>query len=129
MTAFAALKFIHVCAAVLSIAGFTVRCAWRLTENPLSQHRLTKTIPHVVDTALLSSAIGMLWVLQLSPLESPWLLAKLLALLVYIGFGVVALRLGNTPVRRATAALLALATAAYIISVALTKSAWGWLPT
>jgi len=64
---------------------------------------------------------------RLSPVGQPWLIAKLLALLAYIGLGMVALRYGGTRRIRGTAWLLALATAAYIVSVAFSKSAWGFL--
>jgi len=96
-----------------------------VVENPLLQRRLAKVLPHVIDSLLLGSAIALLVVLQLSPLESPWLMAKIVALLLYIGLGLVALRFGRAKKTRVVAWVLALLTGAYIVSVAYSKSPWG----
>ncbi len=52
-----------------------------------------------------------------------WLTAKLIALLIYIILGEIALKHGTTQTIRATAFLLAIATFFYLVSVALTRSA------
>ena len=123
MTPFELLKIVHVSCAVASIGGFTLRGYWMLNGNSLRSHRLTKTLPHIVDTLLLGSAVAMLVIWQTSPLAHAWLLAKIIALLLYIGLGMIALRFGTTRRIRVIAWLLALLVAAYIVSVALTKSA------
>lgn len=53
------LKQIHVVSIILSGAGFLLRGVWMLAGSPLLGHRLTRVVPHVVDTALLGSAIGL----------------------------------------------------------------------
>lgn len=125
MTLFENLKLIHVSCAFLSIAGFGLRGYWMTTSNRLREHRLAKILPHLVDTILLGSAISMLVNLHLSPLAAPWLIAKIVALLVYIGLGMVALRFGRTRKTRVSAYVLALLTAGYIVSVGYTKTPWG----
>ncbi len=127
MTLAVLFKFTHVTCAFLSIAGFGLRGYWMLRDNPLLQHRLVRRLPHVIDTLLLLSAIVLLAVWRLSPLETPWLVAKLAALLVYIGLGMVALRFGRSRRIRVGAWLLALATAGYIVSVAYSKSPLGFI--
>ena len=121
------LKMAHVSSALLSISGFALRGYWMLTDNPLLQRRLTRVLPHIVDTLLLGSAFGMLFVWQADPLQLPWLIAKIVGLLLYIGLGMVALRFGKTRRQRAIAFALALLTAAYILSVAYSKSPLGFL--
>jgi len=54
--------------------------------------------PHVIDTLLLVLGVAMAFQLGLSPV-SGWLGAKLVGLLVYIGFGVLTLRAKTTPMR------------------------------
>ena len=125
MTLFDSLKLVHVCCAFISVSGFILRGSWMLTGNPLLHRRLTRILPHVIDTLLLSSAIGILLVWGVSPFQLDWLSAKLAALLVYVGFGMVALRFGRTRLHRGTALLLALCAAAYIFSVAYSKSPVG----
>jgi uncharacterized membrane protein SirB2 len=121
------LKLIHVSCAFLSIGGFALRGYWMFTGSPLLKLRIAKTLPHIVDTALLASAVGMLWIWDLSPLELDWLTAKLFGLLLYIALGMVALRFGKTRGQKVAAWLLALACAAYIISVAYSKNPWGFI--
>ena len=126
MTLLESLKLTHVTCAFLSIAGFGLRGFWMATRSPLLQRRTTRVLPHLIDTVLLGSAIGMLAILQMSPLAWPWLLAKIAALLCYIGLGMVALRFGKTMRTRVAAWLLALLTALYMVSVAYSKSPWGF---
>jgi uncharacterized membrane protein SirB2 len=57
-----------------------------------------------------------------------WLTAKVVGLLAYIGFGVFALRRGGRTKRvRIACLLLALISAAYVVSVALTRDPAGAL--
>ena len=127
MTLAALLKLIHISCALVSIAGFALRGYWMAVDNPLLQHRVAKVLPHVVDTLLLGSALALLFVLHLSPLTQPWLSAKIIALLLYIGLGMVALRFGQSKKIKVCAYLLALLTAGYMVSVAYSKSPLGFL--
>ena len=68
----------------------------------------------------------MLVYLQLSPLAQPWLYVKIIALLLYIGLGMVALRFGRNKRIRLSAWLLGLFIFLYIVSVAMSKSVMGW---
>ena len=127
MTLFGFLKLLHVSSAFLSIVGFFLRGLWMASGNPLLQHRAAKVLPHVIDTLLLCSAIGMLLVWQVSPWQQGWLSAKILALVLYIGLGLVALRCGKSRRVKVSAWLLALFTAGYIVAVAYSKSPLGLL--
>jgi hypothetical protein len=51
------IKHIHVTCVLLSIAGFALRGWWMLVDHRLLRHRLTRSVPHVVDTVLLGTAI------------------------------------------------------------------------
>jgi len=123
---FEVIKTIHVTCVVLSFAGFFIRGIWMLKDSSLLQQRWVKTTPHIVDTLLLVSAITLAVQLHLSPLEQPWLMAKIIALLVYIGIGMLALRFGRSKTIRLYAWLFGLVTIGYIVSVAISKSALGW---
>lgn len=127
MSLFAYLKLVHVSCAIVSISGFALRGYWRISDNPLREHKVTRLLPHVVDTLLLGTAIGMLVVWQLSPLALPWVTAKIVALLVYIGLGMVVMRFARSRRGRVIAYVMALFTACYIVSVACTRSALGFL--
>jgi uncharacterized membrane protein SirB2 len=117
-----ALKHIHMTFAVLSGALFLVRGLWMLADSGYLQRRWVKIAPHVIDTLLLASAVGLaVWSSQY-PGQSPWLTAKLVALVAYIGLGTVALKRGRTRAVRTLAFAGALACFAYILAVAVTKN-------
>jgi len=124
--AYLAVRALHAGCAVLSIAGFAARGALMLMESPILQKRFVRIAPHVVDTVLLASAVWLAWHLGQIPFVHAWITAKLLALLLYIGLGMFALRRGRTKRQRAAAFVAALASAAYIVAVALTRDATPW---
>jgi uncharacterized membrane protein SirB2 len=124
---YAIVKLVHQSAVVLSIAGFFIRGAASLAGAAWVRGRAAKTLPHVVDTVLLVSAVMLAWMLRLAPGDAPWLLAKIAGLVVYVALGVVALRPGRSRTVRVSAWLAALAVVAWIVSVALTKSPLGFL--
>ena len=112
-------KYVHELCALASFTLFAVRGAWMLRDSPQLAQRWVRILPHGIDTLLLASAIALTLMLQQYPLTHAWLSAKLVALLVYIGLGLVALRYGKTRGVRAAAWVAALAVFVYIASVAL----------
>ena len=121
------LKHIHVTAVVLSGAGFLLRGLLMLRESPLLQKRLLKVLPHVIDTILLGSALAMAVISAQYPFVLPWLTAKVLGLLAYIVFGMMALKRARTKGLRAAWFVAALTAFGYIVSVALTRDPRGAL--
>ena len=124
---YGALKLIHQSAAAISVAGFFARGLGVLGDAAWVRTRAAKTLPHIVDTVLIVSAIALAWILRLSPTSVPWLAAKIIGLLLYIALGMVALRFGRSKGVRATAWVAALLTFGYIVSVAITKDPQGVL--
>ena len=118
------LKHIHVTCVVLSGLGFCLRGVWMLQESALLKARLTKILPHFLDTCLLGSALVMAFLSGQYPFVQNWLTAKLLALLTYILFGTIALKRGKTRGVRAMAFGLALLSYVYLISVAISRNPW-----
>ena len=119
-------KTIHVAFVALSFAGFFIRGIWMLRDSTLLRQRWVRITPQVVDTVLLVSAIVLAIQLRYSPMEQPWLMAKIIALVIYIAVGLVALRFGSSKRVRLAAWLLGLFIFMYIGSVAMSKSALGW---
>lgn len=116
------LKHLHVTCVVLSGLGFCLRGAWMLVESPLRQHRLTRILPHIVDTLLLGSALSVAWISGQYPFVNGWLTAKLFGLLAYILLGMMALKRGRTRAIRLRYFCLALLAYAYIVGVALSRN-------
>lgn len=115
------IKLVHISLAALSISGFMLRGIWMLRDSPLLRARVTRMLPHVVDTALLVSGVVMVWRLHLYPTHQPWLAAKLVAIVFYVALGVVALRGRSGRGVRAGAFVLALAVFAYVVAVAVSR--------
>ena len=122
MIDYVTLKLVHQTTVLLSISGFALRGGLMLANSPLLYRRWTRTWPHLIDTLLLVSGIWMAVTLRLNPLEHPWLAAKIIALLVYIGLGFVALRLGKNRRTRIVALIAAIVCFAYIALVGLNKT-------
>jgi uncharacterized membrane protein SirB2 len=122
---YATVKLVHQGAVALSLTGFLFRGAASLAGAAWVHGKAARALPHVVDSVLLLSALALAWLLRLTPGNAPWLLAKVVGLILYIGLGVVALRPGRPQAVRATAWGLALVVAGWIVSVAITKSPLG----
>lgn len=121
-----ALRNLHITCVIVSGLGFFLRGLAALLDSPLIDRRWVKTVPHVVDTVLLSSAIGMAVISSQYPFAQAWLTAKLMALLVYILCGVVALRKGQSKATRGVFFVGALIIYSYIVSVALRHNPLGF---
>ena len=124
MTAYFALTYLHVATVILSIAGFIVRGIWMMFSSPLLQKRWVKIAPHINDTILLVSAIALVMMTAQYPGPLAWINAKIVALVVYIALGFVALKPSRPMNVRIIAWCLAIIIYAYIVLVALTKNAF-----
>lgn len=122
-----ALRHLHRACAVVSIVGFAARWAAGLAGQAWVRGRVAKTLPHVVDTVLLASALGLAAGAGLNPLTTPWLGIKIVALLVYIGLGMVALSPRRPRPLRLLAGAAALAVFGHIVAVAFVKHPAGLL--
>lgn len=123
---YAGLKLTHVSCAAISYTLFVVRGIWMMRGSALLQQRWVRTVPHVVDTILLATAIAMAIISRQYPVAQPWLTAKVIALVVYIALGMIALHYGSTKRVRITAWFAAVAVFAYIVAVAVTRNPLPW---
>lgn len=118
---YALLRLLHIGTVYVTLALFLLRGFWMLIDSPRLRQRWVRVLPHVNDTLLLLAAIGLVVVAELDLLEQPWLMAKIIGLLAYIGLGTVALKRGRTKAIRVKAFIAALGVFAYIVAVAVTK--------
>jgi uncharacterized membrane protein SirB2 len=119
---YAGLKLTHVSCVALSYVFFVLRGVWMLRAPALLQQYWVRTVPHIVDTGLLASAIALVIITQQYPPAATWLTAKLIALVLYIALGMIALKHGKTKSGRITAWITAQLVFVYIVAVALTRS-------
>lgn len=119
-------KHVHMTCAAATLALFVLRGTWMLRGSPHLEARWVRILPHLVDTLLLASAIVLAVLIGNAPLTHAWLTAKVTALVLYMVLGTIALKRGRTRAVRVSAFVAALAVFGYIVSVALTKSPWGF---
>ena len=115
------LKTAHILCAIGSISFFIIRGIWMMRSSQSLAQSWVKMTSRSIDTALLVSAVGLMFVTDQFPGAMGWLTAKLTALLVYIGLGMVALHWGRTKKIRITAWIASLIVFSYIVSVALIR--------
>jgi len=116
------LKHAHMTLAALSGALFLVRGLWVLADSPMRQRAWVKSVPHLIDSLLLVTAITLAWWSAQSPLGNAWLTAKVAALIAYILLGSLALKYGKTRLVRLAAFAGALVCFGYIVATAVTKN-------
>jgi uncharacterized membrane protein SirB2 len=112
------LKQLHLATIAASLALFVLRGFWMMASSPRLKARWVRIVPHANDTLLLASGISLAVLIEQYPLVHGWLTAKLVALLLYIGLGTVALKRGKTRSQRIAAWLAALLVFGYMLAVA-----------
>ena len=90
-----------------------------LKDSVLLQRRWVRITPHIVDTLLLLSGITLIYQYQIYPQQHSWLMGKLIALLLYIVLGSIALKRGKTKSMRLVAWILALVVFSYMLLAAI----------
>jgi uncharacterized membrane protein SirB2 len=115
------IKTLHFSLAFLTVAGFVIRAGWSYTSPQLLEQKWVRIAPHVVDSLLLVLGVVLAFSLPQGPWQA-WLGAKLMALLAYIGFGVMTLRGRGTV--KLVGVVGALLSVGYIFMVAFSRQVW-----
>ena len=121
------LKTLHMTLAIVSVIAFIVRWFWMRSESALFEHKLTRSLPHIIDTLFLGSGIWLAFTIQQFPFAHHWLTAKLIGLIFYIILGSLALKRAKPGRARTLCFIAALIVFTWIISIARSKSVWGVL--
>lgn len=119
------IKLIHMSTAFISISFFLLRGFWVFNNSSMMSKKWVKILPHVNDTILLITATLLALSLHQYPFVDGWLTAKFIALIIYIVFGMFALKRAKEMKNKVVFFILALLMFSYIVGVALTRSA-GW---
>ncbi len=120
-------KQLHMSAASISLLGFLVRGYWMIRNNPWLNAKLSRVLPHIVDTILLGSAIYLVIASKMYPLSVNWVTAKVILLIVYVIAGSFALKRGKTKTIRIMALLVSILTILSIFAIAGIKPALTFL--
>ena len=112
------IKAVHIGCVVASGGLFALRGALLLAGQRWANHAVLRWLSYAIDTVLLTAALMLVTVLRQYPFVHGWLTVKVLLLVVYIVLGSLALKRARTTRGRAVAYVAALATLAFIWSVA-----------
>lgn len=91
--------------------GVLLGAQWSMTAG-------VRRLSYAVDTALLSAALLLLYILDLNPFAVPWLSTKIALLLVYIVLGTFALKRARTARMRLVFYIASLLCFAFMLTVA-----------
>ncbi len=115
------IKTLHITFALLTVVGFIMRAGWSYSASDMLQQKWVRIAPHIVDTLLLILGVTLAFGLPGGALQG-WLGAKLFALLLYIGFGVMTLR--GSGAMKHIGVIGAFTCVGYIFLVAFSRQAW-----
>jgi uncharacterized membrane protein SirB2 len=113
--------------ALASISGFVLRWVWLNSNSSLLEKKLTRILPHIIDTVFLATGIWLTITIAQYPFANGWLTAKVFGLVAYILLGSMAMRKEQDPRFRSIAFIAALLVFTWIASVARMKEASGFL--
>ena len=115
-------KTVHLICVVLTLVLFLLRARWALRGSGMLQKPWVRIAPHVIDTVLLLSGVLMAWSLYGAYFYTQaWLMAKLLAVLLYIVFGSLAIKRARTRTLKIFSLVLSCFIFLYIVTLALNK--------
>jgi uncharacterized membrane protein SirB2 len=111
-------KHMHVTFVSLSVILFALRFLWLSLGTKVAQQKWVKIVPHIIDTLLIISIIGLMSYRPWDAFASN----KLLGLVVYILAGVVAMKASKLWLRNA-GFVVALGAIGFLLHVAFSKQA------
>ena len=114
-------KHLHLTAVCLSILFFVFRFIWSQFDATALNKQWVKILPHIIDTVLLASAIWLCVILSQYPFVNAWLTFKVIGVVLYIVFGLFALKKAKTKLSKWGFFVAALVVLMATAMVAVTK--------
>lgn len=122
------IKWAHVATVVASGSLFALRGLLVQAGRPRrAMAAPVRYLSYSIDTLLLTTALMLLTMLPGAMFANGWLTVKLVLVVVYVVFGMFALKRGKTPRVRSTSFVAALLVFFAIIGIALAHHPMGWL--
>ncbi|MCO4322388.1 SirB2 family protein [Aliidiomarina quisquiliarum] len=118
---YSGIKFVHVISIHISITLFIIRFFMDDQGQHVWRSRPWKMVPHINDTLLLASAIGLLYITGWQIFVHFWITVKVALVVVYIILGWFALRINLARGYRWVAFIMALGVFVLIYAFAIKK--------
>lgn len=123
------IRLVHIVTVLASGGLFFLRGIGLFAGRAWPKIAPVRYLSYSIDTLLLVAALLLAMIIGQYPFAQAWLTAKVLLLVAYIALGILAFRAGRPLKVRLACWLLALATFAFIISIARTRSPLGVFST
>lgn len=120
------IKHTHLLLMAISVGFFIVRAISSITAAQWITAKWAKISPHVIDTLLVSTGIGLAIITSQYPFLTAWLTVKIGFLIAYIGFGVAVMKAPSAG-KKLLFFALAMLSVVFLISVALSRNPMGFM--
>ena len=120
------IRLLHIGTVAFTIGFFSLRFYWMLYHPDRVRLRWVRLLSVTNDSLLLAAGISLAFLSHQYPIQAPWLTAKVIALLLYILLGTIALKRGKNRKIRILSGALSLLCAGYIVSVAVYRTPTPW---
>ncbi|NRB37453.1 MAG: SirB2 family protein [Pseudomonadales bacterium] len=117
------LKNSHIVLMACSFLFFLIRALWAFQGSTILQNKIVRILPHIIDTFLLLTAIGLMATISQYPFMHSWLTAKILALMAYIIFATWVIKHAKNNQQRSLYFVLAISTYLYMFLTARSHNA------
>ena len=121
------IRAVHIAMVIASGLLFAIRGAGVLAGMRWPMRLPVKLLSYTIDTTLLTAALMLFTMLPKAMFGNGWLATKIVLLVVYIALGTMALKRARTRRMRAVFYVLALATFAFIVSIARAHHPLGFI--
>ena len=121
------IKWVHICAVLLSGCLFALRGGAALCGAVWPYAAAARYTSYAIDTMLLSAALMLATILPAGYFSNHWLTTKLALIAVYIVLGAFALRRTRSRGARVLCLAAALATFVSVIGIAIAHHPLGWV--
>ena len=121
------IRAVHIAMVIASGLLFAIRGAGVLAGMRWPMRLPVKLLSYTIDTTLLTAALMLFTMLPKAMFGNGWLATKIVLLVVYIALGTMALKRARTRRMRGVFYVLALATFAFIVSIARAHHPLGFI--
>ncbi len=117
-----AMKHLHLTAIALSLLFLILQVVSHLLDSKMKDAKWLKILPHIINTVLILTAIGLCVSLAQYPFVHAWVTSKLIGLVAYVLLALVAVKWARTNAMRVFALIGAIAWLVLTGKVAISKA-------
>lgn len=121
-----ALKHLHLVTVGIGLLLLLLRGFWIATGSAMLQRRWVRIVPHINYLVLIVAGVWLALMLRLNPAQQPWLMAKIIGLIVLIILGASIIPRVRGLATRLVLWAVALGLFGYILGVTLTRNPMPW---